>query len=203
VNQLSEANPLSLRSLFSTPTPGGRCYGSTRFSGYDLGAHLSDRVAETNTENRLIGVFQDIDDLPCRCFEIEASTIGEQVNVGAAADDIGEAFAAFLLQEAHDLSYPLQREPLAAQLTDNRQFGKVLHGIEPAMTLAFGLDDAPFVPPLELAGGDAGQGDYVVRWKAILHSSPAMFETIYGLNVSNILDMSGRESMRIRGEGGN
>jgi hypothetical protein len=37
------------------------------------------------------------------------------------------------------------------------------------MALALGLDDSTLVPPLELAGGDAGQGDYVVRWKAVLH----------------------------------
>ncbi|MGB8597409.1 MAG: hypothetical protein WCD48_18065, partial [Candidatus Sulfotelmatobacter sp.] len=86
-------------------------------------------------------------------------------------------------QEAHDLSYPLQRETLAPQLADDGDFGEVLHGIEAAMALAFGLDDAPLVPPLELAGGDAGQSDYVMRWKAILHSSPIMFETVYELNV--------------------
>ncbi|MFZ1049895.1 MAG: hypothetical protein WAN41_04355, partial [Candidatus Sulfotelmatobacter sp.] len=62
-------------------------------------------------------------------------------------------------------------------------FGKVFDGIKTAMALTLGLDDSTLVPPLELAGGDAGQSDYVMRWKAILHSSPIMFETVYELNV--------------------
>ena len=177
-----------LRNLSSTSTLGRRYYGSTRFSGDDLGADLTDGVGEANAENRLSGIFQDIDDLPRRCFEIEVGAIGEQVNVGGAADDFGEAFAELTVQKAHDLSYPLQGEALAAKLADDGDFGEVLQGIEAAMAFAFGLDDAALVPPLELAGGDAGQGNYFLRWKAIfhasaLHSSPSMFETICELNV--------------------
>jgi hypothetical protein len=39
------------------------------------------------------------------------------------------------------------------------------------MAFPSGLDDAAFVPPLELARGDAGQGNDVMRWKAIFHAS--------------------------------
>ncbi len=97
--------------------------------------------------------------MPRRCFEIEVRAVGEQVNVGGAADDVGQAFAELALQEAHDLSYPLQREALAAQFADDGYFGEVLQGIHTTMALTLGLDDATLVPPLELAGSDAGQGD--------------------------------------------
>jgi hypothetical protein len=56
------------------------------------------------------------------------------------------------------------------------------------------LDDAALVPPLELAGGDAGEGNHFAGCKTILHDSPTMFKTNYGLNVSNILGAFGCES---------
>ncbi len=116
--------------------------------------------------------------MPRRCFEIEVGAIGEQVNVGGAADDFSEGLADLAVQEAHDLSYSLQREAFAAKLADDGHFREVLHGVEAAMTFPFGLDDAAFVPVLELAGGDSGEGNHVVRWKAVMHWSPIMFETI-------------------------
>ncbi len=116
--------------------------------------------------------------MPRRCFEIEVGAIGEQVNVGGATDDFSEGFADLAGQKAHDLSYPLQGKAFAAKLANDGHFGEVLHGVEATMTFPFGLDDAAFVPVLELAGGDAGQGDHVMRWKAVMHWSPIMFETI-------------------------
>jgi len=98
------------------------------------------------------------------------STVGEQVNIGVAADDFRQACPDFPLQKAHDLSYPLQGETLASKLADHRDFGEPLQGIEAAMALAFGLNDATLVPILELAGRDPGKGNYFLRWKTILHS---------------------------------
>jgi hypothetical protein len=131
----------------------------------------------------LLGILENVDDLSGGSLQIEVSAVGEQVNVGVATDDIGETFAEFAVQETHDLSYPLQREAFAAELADNDNFGEILHGVEAAMALAPGLDHATFVPPLELAGGDAGEGDDFLRWKALPHNLPAMFQTIYSLNV--------------------
>ena len=125
--------------------------------------------------------------MPRRCFEIEMSAVGEQVNLGVAADDFCEVLAELPLQEAHDLSYALQGEAFAPQLADYGDFGQVLHGVQAAMAFVLRLDYAALVPPLELAGGDAGQLYYFVRWKALVHSGPAMFETFLALNVSNIL----------------
>ena len=61
------------------------------------------------------------------------------------------------------LRTPCSGKAFAAQLADHRDFGEVLHGVETAMALALGLDDAALVPPLELAGGDAGEGDHLLR----------------------------------------
>ena len=110
--------------------------------------------------------------MPRRCFEIEVGAIGEQVNVGGATDDFSEGLADLAGQEAHDLSYPLQGKALAPKLADDGHFGEVLHGVEATMTFPFGLDYSAFVPVLELAGGDAGEGDHVVRSEAVMHWSP-------------------------------
>jgi hypothetical protein len=40
------------------------------------------------------------------------------------------------------------------------------------------LDYAPLIPPLELAGGNAGHSNHLLRWKAVWHYSLCMFETI-------------------------
>ena len=69
---------------------------------------MSDGVAEANPENRLTGIFQDIDDLPRRCFEIEVRAVREQVDVGGATDDVRQALLEFPVQKAHDLSYSLE-----------------------------------------------------------------------------------------------
>jgi hypothetical protein len=82
--------------------------------------------------------------------------VGEQVNVGVAANDFGEAFAELALEVTHDLADSLQGKTFAAQLADDGDFGKVLDGIKTAVALTLGLDDSTLVPPLELAGGDAG-----------------------------------------------
>ena len=87
------------------------------------------------------------------------SSVGEQMNVGVAADNLGEAFTEFAIQETHDLSYPLQRDAFAAQLAYDRNFGEILHGVETAMPLALRFNYAALVPPLELARGDAGEGN--------------------------------------------
>jgi hypothetical protein len=39
------------------------------------------------------------------------------------------------------------------------------------MPLAAGRHDAPFVPPLQLTGGDSSEGDYVIGCELSLHFS--------------------------------
>src|ERR1700720_3072206 len=88
-----------------------------------------------------------------------------------AVDEFGQAFAEFPVEETDDLAHALQRKPLAAELADHDDLGELVHRIEAAMPLMLRSNDAAFVPPLELAGGDAGQRDDFPRCEAILHSS--------------------------------
>src|SRR5579863_6115751 len=149
-----------LRNLSSTPSCGRGCYRSVQLSGYDLSAHLTDRVAEAHSQNGLTGILQDVHDLPRRSFQVKMLAVGEQMNIGVAADDLGQAFAEFALQETHHFADGLQREAFAFEFADHRDFIDVLHGIEAAMSLTLRLDDSALVPPLKLAGADAGQGDH-------------------------------------------
>src|ERR1019366_5854158 len=89
---------------------------------------------------------------------------------------------------------------LAPQFADDGHFGEVIHRVEAAMPFALGLDDATLIPPLELAGRDAGQRDHLLRCEpsflSLSHDPPDMFETIVKSNVSNILGMDGLGSSR-------
>src|ERR1700722_13069786 len=105
------------------------------------------------------------------------------MHVGVPAHDLAEALAKLALQESHDLADALQGEAFAAEFADHRHFEDVLHRVEAAMAFPLGLDHAPLVPPLELAGGDAGESDDLLRWEAVWHDSLFMFETIYRTNV--------------------
>src|SRR6266576_1039024 len=114
----------------------------------------------------------------------------EEMNFRVAVDDFGQAFAEFAVEEADDLSYSLQRKSFAAKLADDDDLGELIHRVAATMPLALRSNDAALVPPLQLAGGDAGQGDDVSRCVAILHSSSEVFETISMQNVSHILGMA-------------
>src|ERR1700722_412245 len=97
------------------------------------------------------------------------STVGQQVIVGVAAGDLLQTLANLTVKESHDLADALEGESLAPEFADHRHFGEVIHGIETAMALALRLDHAAFVPPLELARGDAGQRNHLLRCEAALH----------------------------------
>src|SRR5580704_8632853 len=154
---------LALRNFSNTPTLSQRYYGSTALPGNDLSAHLSNCVAEADAENGLTGILQDVDDLLCRCFEVKMSTVGEQVNIGIAADDFGETFTELTLQEPHDFADSLQGKTFAAQLANDRHLGEILHRVQTRVSDSRGLDDAALVPPLELARGYAGQNEHLLR----------------------------------------
>lgn len=89
--------------------------------------------------------------------------IGEEMNIGVAADNFSETLAKLPLQETHDLSYPLEREAFAAEFADDCHFSEILHGIDAPMAFSFGLDDSTLVPILQLAGSDTGQACYFMR----------------------------------------
>jgi hypothetical protein len=66
------------------------------------------------------------------------------------------------------------------------------------MPLATGCHDASFVPPLQLAGRDSGQHDYVIRCELSLHLERIWFQTIKWRNVWNILGGGGRNQATFR-----
>jgi len=51
------------------------------------------------------------------------------------------------------------------------------------MPLARRYDDAALVPPLQLAGADAGQADDVLGCEQFLHFNSQMFQTLKVQNV--------------------
>jgi hypothetical protein len=162
----------------------GRHYRSIRLPGDALlGPNLAHGVAQTDPQNGLIRVFEDIYDLLCRSLEKKMSAVGQQVTVGVVVDYFRQPLAQLATQETKDLAHVLQRESLAAELADDGDFADLVHGIEPAMTFPLRLDDAALIPPLQLAGRDAGKGDYVRRCEVAWHSSPNLFEAIVQQNV--------------------
>src|ERR1700733_1866042 len=173
------------------PTGIERSYRSIRLPGDDPGPHLPHGVAQTDTENRLVRVLENIDNLARRSFEIEAIAVGEQVIFGVAIDDLGQTFAEFAVEKTHDLADALQREPLAAEFADHSNFGQAIERVEAAMTFTLRLDHTTLVPPLQLPGRDAGERDDIPRCEAILHDPLNCSETIAVQNVSHILGMRG------------
>src|ERR1051326_4136804 len=110
---------------------------NTAFFFLELCPHLANRIADADAEHRLTGIFQNVDDLTRRGLEVDRLAVGQEMVFGiSAADCLGQPLAELALQEAHNLANPLERETLAPELADHRDFGEVFHGVQPAMTLA-------------------------------------------------------------------
>jgi hypothetical protein len=92
----------------------------------------------------------------------------------------------------------LQREAAPAQLADDGYGDEFIPAVNAAMALAAGRDDASFVPPLQLAGGDSGEDDYVVGCELSLHLEPILFQTKRPVNVWNILGGADRKRVTFR-----
>src|SRR5258706_8838745 len=123
-------------------------------------------------------------------------SVGQEVTFRVAADNLGQALAEFAVEKPNDLSHALQRKPLVPQFADDRDFGQIIHRVQTAMPFALRLHHAALIPPLELAGRDPRQRDYLLRCEPILHDPPNVFETIIKSNVSNILGTEARKSSR-------
>src|SRR3982074_1478234 len=104
--------------------------------------------------------------------------VSKEVIIGGPAHDLRQALAELAIQKAHHFSHSLQRKAFAPQLTDHRHLGEVVHRIQATMALPGRLYPPALIPPLELAGRDPRQGDYLSRCKTIWHESSIMFETI-------------------------
>ena len=90
-----------------------------------------------------------------RSLEIKVFAVGKEMDLRATVDDFGQTFAAFAIQEPDDLAHALQRKSLAAELADDGDLGELVHRVEPAMAFALRAHNSAFVPPLQLARGDA------------------------------------------------
>ena len=135
----------------------------------DTGHDLAHRVAKAHGKHWLARVFQNIDDLFRRRFQIDVGAVREQVVIRAGADGFHQAFAEFLLDEAHDGANALQRKAAIAQLADYSDFGEIVGRIEAAVAFMSGNDNAPFIPPLELARRDAGETYDFTGCEPLLH----------------------------------
>jgi hypothetical protein len=83
-------------------------------------------------------------------------------------------------------------------LADDRYGYEFIPAVNAAMALAAGCDDASFVPPLQLPGGDSREDDYVVRCELSLHLEPVLFQTKRPVNVWNILGGADRKWITFR-----
>src|SRR4051812_15395349 len=98
------------------------------------------------------------------------------MNIRGAVEDLGETSAELAIQKANDLAHSLQRESLAAELADYRDLRESVHRVEAAVAFSLWSNDASLIPPLQLAGGDAGQCDHVPGCEAALQLIARLFE---------------------------
>jgi hypothetical protein len=105
------------------------------------------------------------------------SAVGKKVILRRRADRSGKAGAEFLLQETNHLAHALKREAPPAELAEDRHGYEFVPVVDAAVPLAAGRHNAPFIPPLQLTGGDSGEGDHVVGCELSLHLEPVLFQT--------------------------
>src|SRR5271169_744918 len=103
--------------------------------------------------------------------------------LGGRTDSGGKAGAEFLLQKSNHSANALQREAPPPELADDRHGDEFIPAIDTPVPLAAGRYNAPLVPPLQLAGGDTGQRDYVVGRELLLHLECVLFQTRKRRNV--------------------
>ena len=82
--------------------------------GRSAGPNLPNRVAQAHAQDRLGGIFQNVDDLAGVGLEVETLAIAEQVKFGVLAHEFRQALAEFAVEKTHDLADALQGESLAA-----------------------------------------------------------------------------------------
>jgi hypothetical protein len=93
---------------------------------------------------------------------------GQQVNVGSGGQRLTQALTRILLQKPEHAADFWQREALAAQLRNQRDFYYFFGPIDALVTVLAGRDDFPFVPPLQLPKADAANLGHIARVVALL-----------------------------------
>src|SRR5581483_2194133 len=123
-------------------------------------------------------------------------SVGQEMEVRIAVQNLTKPLAELSFKETHDFPHPLQGEAFPPKLANDGNLGQLMHRVNSPVPFARRLDDAALVPPLQLAGRDAGKRDDLVRCEAILHCSSETFKTLRVQNVSNILGATWRESRK-------
>jgi len=125
----------------------------------------------TNADGKqgLLSIAQKIDDSALGVAQEDAFAIGEQVQAGAARNQIGKTMAELAAQQGEHFANTLQAEATAAKITEYGQLGKILRRVETAMTLAGRHYDSLLIPPLELTWREAGALCNLARCKARVH----------------------------------
>src|SRR6266404_1907322 len=149
----------------------------------NLRSNPTDFVAQAYIEHRLPGVLQQTHDLSRRGPQVKMSAVGKKVILRGRADRSGKVRAEFLSQETDDFAHALEGEDPSAELANNRHSDQLVPAVDAAMPLAVRCYDALFVPPLQLAGGDSGQGKHVVGCELSLHFQRILFQTSNSRNV--------------------
>src|SRR5215467_6854606 len=73
----------------------------------------------------------------------------------ATLDDVRQTAMHFLAQETQHTADLLQRDMPATKFFDDEDFDQICGRVDTVAALALGHDDALFIPPLQLARGDA------------------------------------------------
>src|ERR1019366_6747117 len=119
------------------------------------GIEAPDLVGNADQEHGLASVLQQIDDARGGFFQVNRFAVREQVDIGRSRDRFAEALAHILLQEAEDAADFLKRKPLAAEFGDDGYLHHFFRHVDALVTVLARGDDVAFVPPLQLAQGDA------------------------------------------------
>jgi len=89
-------------------------------------------------------------------------TIGKQVIFGRGTNRRCQAGAEFLGKKCDHLAHALQGESAAAKLADNGCGYELIPVVNAPVSVTHGSDQSALIPPLQLAGRDAGEADHIV-----------------------------------------
>src|SRR5271170_44106 len=84
-----------------------------------------------------------------------------------ALDNVRQAAVHFPAQEAQNAAHLLQRYMFAAKFFDDEDFDQIGRRIDAVAALALWDNNALFIPPLQLARGDAGQFKNIAGGEAV------------------------------------
>src|ERR1700744_1214085 len=93
---------------------------------------------------------------------------------------IGQPRVHFLAEKAKNPPDLLQRNTSAAKLFNDEDFHHVSRGIDTVSAFSLGHNYALFIPPLQLAGSNAGQLQNIVRAEAVFQHEVRWPQNISG-----------------------